>query len=87
MSQLTGKQEKHRKLPFIYAPSRSVSLLTSVLIFQSNSNCRCMTFAHVAILLSFVQQDEEYLMALKDFAYSCSLGYKRTITSKSKDVT
>ena len=44
-----------------------------------------MTFAHVAILLSFVQQVEEYLMALKDFDYSCSLGYKRPITSKSKD--
>ena len=35
MSLIMGKHEKFRKLPFIYAPSRSVSLLTSVLIFQT----------------------------------------------------
>ena len=46
----------------------------------SNSNYSCMTFAHVAILLSFMQLVEESLVTLKDFDYSCSLGYKRSIT-------
>ena len=43
-----------------------------------------MTFAHAAILLSFMQAVEEYLVTFKDFNYSCYLGYKRPITSKSK---
>ena len=34
-----------------------------------------MTFAHAKILLSFMQRIDEYLVALKDFDYSCSLGY------------
>ena len=33
----------------------------------SNSNNRGMMFAHVAILLSFVQLIEEYLLAIKTF--------------------
>ena len=53
-----------------------VSMLTSVLIFQR------MTFVHVAILLSSTQRVVEYLLALKHFYYSCSLGYKQPITSK-----
>ena len=47
-----------------------------------NSNYICMAFAHVAILLSFRQRSQAYLMALKDFDYSYSIGYKRPITSK-----
>ena len=43
-----------------------------------------MTFAHAAILLSFMQVVEEYLVAFKDFNYSCYLGSKWPITSKSK---
>ena len=42
-----------------------------------------MTFAHVAILLSSTQRVEEYLVALKHFDYSWSLGYKQPITSKT----
>ena len=43
----------------------------------------CMTFAHVAILLPFIQRVEEYLVILKVFDYSYSLGYKEPITSKT----
>ena len=45
-----------------------------------------MTLAHVVIILYFMQCVEEYLVALKDFDYSCSLGYKRPFMSKSKDI-
>ena len=31
-----------------------------------------------------MQRINEYLVALIDFDYSCSLGYKRQITSKGK---
>ena len=41
----------------------------------SNCNNRRMTFAHSGILLSFMQVIDEYLVTLKDFDYSCSLGY------------
>ena len=42
-------------------------------------------FAHAGgILLSSMQKIDEYLVALKDFDYSCSLGYKRPITPKGK---
>ena len=34
-----------------------------------------MPFAHAGILLSFMQWIDEYLVALKDFDYSCSFGY------------
>ena len=43
-----------------------------------------MTFARVTILLFFIQRAKEYLAALKDFDYSSSIGYTRSITSKSK---
>ena len=43
-----------------------------------------MTFVHAGILLSFMQQIDEYLLASKDFDYLCSLGYKWPITSKGK---
>ena len=33
-----------------------------------------MTFAHAGVLLSFLQRIDEYMVALKDFDYSCSLG-------------
>ena len=75
-----GKREKFRKETFIYTPSRSVSLLSSVLIFQT-----AITGAGRSLMsryfLSFMQCVEEYLVALKDFDYSCSLGYKRPNTS------
>ena len=41
-----------------------------------------MTFADVAILLSSTQGVAEYLVALKHFDYSWSLGYKQPTTSK-----
>ena len=34
-----------------------------------------MTFAHDGILLSFMRRIDEYLVALIDFDYSCSLEY------------
>ena len=34
-----------------------------------------MKFTHAGILLSFMQQIDEYLVALRDFDYSCSLRY------------
>ena len=40
--------------------------------------------AYAGILLSFMQQIDEYLVALEDFDYSSSLGYKWPITSKGK---
>ena len=43
--------------------------------YFSNCNNRRMTFAHAAILLSFMQRINEYLVALKDLDYSCFLGY------------
>ena len=46
----------------------------------------CMAFAHLAIILSFMQRYEEYLLALKAVVYSFSSGYKRQYASKSKDV-
>ena len=42
-----------------------------------------MTVAHVAILLSSTQRVAEYLVELKHFEYSCSLGYKQPITPKT----
>ena len=59
-----------------------LQVLTSVL----NSNYRCMMFAHEAILWSFMQWVEEDQVALNDFDNTCSLGYKRQIMPKSKDV-
>ena len=52
--------------------------------YFSNYNNRRMTFVHAAIILSFMQRVEEYLVAFKDFDYTCSLGYKWSITSKGK---
>ena len=34
-----------------------------------------MTFAHAGMLLSFMQRIDEYLLALKDFDCSYSIGY------------
>ena len=53
------------------------------LIF-SNFNNRLMKYAVAGILLSFMQQIDDYLLASKDFDYSCFLGYKWPITSKGK---
>ena len=49
-----------------------------------NYNNRRMTLAHTAIFLSLMQLVKGYLVVLKDLDYSCSLGYKRPNTSKSK---
>ena len=46
----------------------------SVLFFSNCNNSRMM-FAHAGILLSFMQRIDEYLLALKDFDYSYSIGY------------
>ena len=43
-----------------------------------------MTFAHIAIFLSFMQRVGGYLVAF--FDYSCSLVFKQLITPKSKEV-
>ena len=43
-----------------------------------------MTFAHAVLLLSFKHRIGEYPVALKDFDFSCFLGYKQPITSKGK---
>ena len=71
------KHKRFWKLSFNYIPRRSVSLLTSLndQSYFSNCNNRQMTFAHAGILLSFMQRIDEYLVALKGFEYSCSLGY------------
>ena len=52
---------------FNYTPRRRVSLLTSAYgqSYFSNCNNRWMTFVHAGILLSFIQQIDEYLVALK----------------------
>ena len=62
---------------FDYAPRRSVSLFTAAngQSYFPNCNNRRMTFAHAVIPLSFMQRIDEYLVALEDFDYSCSLGY------------
>ena len=49
----------------VYLHSHSQRFFANVSLNFSNSNYRCMTFAHVAILLSFMQWDEEYLVAQK----------------------
>ena len=43
-----------------------------------------MEFGHVAILLSFIQCVESYLVALKDFDYGCCLEHKRPLSEKVK---
>ena len=65
------------EISFNYTPRRSVSLLTSGngQSYFSNCNNKRMTFAHTGILLFFMQRIDECLVALKDFDYSCSLGY------------
>ena len=45
-----------------------------------------MTFAHVAILLSFMKRAEEYLVALKMIIPAPLDINGRPITSKSKDI-
>ena len=71
----------NRKWSFNYTPIRSVSLLTLVLIFQTAITGGWRS--HVAILFSATQRVAEYLVALKHFDYSWSLGYKQPITSKT----
>ena len=65
------------KEPFNYTARHSVSLLTSAngQSYFSNCNNRLMTFTHARILLSFMQGIDEYLGALKEMDYSCSVGY------------
>ena len=55
-------------------PRLSVSLATSAYgqSYFSDCNNRRMTFAHQGILLSLMQRIDKYLVALKDFDYSCS---------------
>ena len=59
----------HPDAAFLCISQQMVSLIFS------NCNNRRMTFAHAGILLSFMQRIDEYLVALKDFDYLCSLGY------------
>ena len=42
---------------------------------------------YVAILLSSMQNVEDFLMTLKNFDYWCMVVFKQPITSKNKDVT
>ena len=67
----------------VYLHSQLQRFFANVSINFSNSNSMWTTFAHVAILFSLMQRVEEYLVALKDFDYSCSLGYKRPIMHQS----
>ena len=55
-----------------------------VSLIYSNCNNMRMTFAHAVLLLSFKHRIGEYPVALKDFDFSCFLGYKQPITSKGK---
>ena len=55
-----------------------------VSLIYSNCNNMRMTFAHTVLLLSFKHRIGEYPVALKDFDFSCFLGYKQPITSKGK---
>ena len=52
--------------------------------YFSNCNNKRMALAHVGICSSLMQRVKGYLVALKDFNNSCSLGYKRSITWTSK---
>ena len=60
----------------ISLPGAAFLLLTSAngQSYFSNCNNRRMTLAHAEKLWSFVQPIDEYLVAFKDFDYSCSLG-------------
>ena len=64
-----GKTQKVSKIA-VLLHSHSQHFFASVSLKFSNSNIRRMTSAHVAILLSFMQPTEGYLLALKDFDYS-----------------
>ena len=66
--------------------SHSQPFFANVSLKCSNINNRRMKSAHVAILLSFMQLIEEYLLAKKNFDFPWSLGYKRPITLKINDV-
>ena len=46
-----------------------------VSVFFSNCNNMRMKFANAGVLLYFMQWIDEYLVAAKDFDYSCSLAY------------
>ena len=71
---------------YLHSQVQRVFFLTSAYdqSYFSNCNNRRISFAHAGILLSFMQHIDEYLVALKDFDYSCSLGFKCPITPKSK---
>ena len=62
-----------RKVSFIYAPSRSVSLLTSALFFQTviTGSWRSLMSRY---FLYVMQRIEVYLVGLKYFGSSRSLG-------------
>ena len=70
-----GKTQKVSEI-VVYLHSQLQRFFAYVSLNFSNSNYRCMTFAHVAILLSFMQLVDESLVTLKDFNYFCSLGSK-----------
>ena len=71
------KHERFRKQSFNYSARGSVSLLTSAngQSYFSNCNNKRMTSVHARLLLYFMQRIDEYLVALKEFDNSCSLGY------------
>ena len=70
------ENKSFQKKSLYYTPTFSVSLLTSVLNFQTPIT------AHVATLLSFMQLIEECLLAIFFLLFLIL----RTITSKSNDV-
>ena len=50
--------------------SQAQRFFANVSLSFSNCNNRRMTFAYAAILLSFMQQVEEYLVVFKDFDFT-----------------
>ena len=76
---LNGKTQKvSEKIVLLH--SHSQHFFANISLKFSNSNNRWVTFMHVVILLSYMQLIKEYLLAIKQFDYSWSLGYKRPIT-------
>ena len=73
MSSLIGKHEVSEI--DIYLHSQMQRFFANVSLFFSYRNERCMAFAEAAILLSFMQRIEEYVVALYDSEFSCCLGY------------
>ena len=67
----------------ILVHSQAERFFANVSLSFSNCNNKGITLALAAIFLSLMQRVKGNLVAVKDLDHSCSLGYKRPITSKS----